>query len=91
MVESRQSRVGSFGSASPPASCLKHTAVTGCPLNVGVLGITRSEPDDPVTPAEISEVILQVAIYGGVPAGVDATKIAKAAIAEAEAEEAPNA
>lgn len=34
---------------------------------------------------EIRDVILQVAIYGGVPAGVDATRIAKEALNEVDA------
>ena len=38
-----------------------------------------------VTKEEITEILLQVAIYGGVPAGVDAFRIAKEAIAEVEA------
>lgn len=35
-----------------------------------------------VTPAEISEVLLQVAIYAGVPAAVDSFRIAGEALAE---------
>ena len=38
-----------------------------------------------VTRDEIREVILQVAIYAGVPAGIDATRIAKEALAEVDA------
>ena len=38
-----------------------------------------------VSKAEIREVLLQVAIYCGVPAGVDAFRIAREAIAEFEA------
>lgn len=38
-----------------------------------------------VTKEEITEILLQVAIYGGVPAGVDAFRNAKEAIAEHEA------
>jgi len=38
-----------------------------------------------VTKEEITEILLQVAIYGGVPAGVDAFRNAKEAIAEYEA------
>ena len=38
-----------------------------------------------VTRAEIREVILQVAIYAGVPAGIDAQRIAKEALAEVDA------
>ena len=38
-----------------------------------------------VTRDEIREVILQAAIYAGVPAGVDATRIAKEALAEVDA------
>ena len=34
---------------------------------------------------EIRDVILQVAIYGGVPAGVDATRLAKEALNEVDA------
>ena len=38
-----------------------------------------------VTKEEISEIFLQVAIYGGVPAAVDAFRIAREAFAEAKA------
>ena len=38
-----------------------------------------------VTKEEITEILLQVAIYGGVPAGVDGFRIAKEAITEFEA------
>ncbi|HWW80515.1 MAG TPA: carboxymuconolactone decarboxylase family protein [Steroidobacteraceae bacterium] len=38
-----------------------------------------------VTRDEIREVILQVAIYAGVPAGIDAQRIAKEALAEVDA------
>jgi 4-carboxymuconolactone decarboxylase len=38
-----------------------------------------------VTRDEIREVLLQVAIYGGVPAGIDATRTAKEALAEVDA------
>ena len=38
-----------------------------------------------VTKEEITEILLQVAIYGGVPAGVDAFRNAKEAITEYEA------
>ena len=38
-----------------------------------------------VTKEEITEILLQVAIYGGVPAGVDGFRNAKEAIAEFEA------
>ncbi len=38
-----------------------------------------------VTKEEITEILLQVAIYAGVPAGVDGFRIAKEAITEAEA------
>lgn len=41
-----------------------------------------------VTRDEISEVLLQVAIYGGVPAAVDSFRIANEAFAEVEAEKA---
>jgi 4-carboxymuconolactone decarboxylase len=34
---------------------------------------------------EIREVLLQVAIYGGVPAGIDATRIAREALGEVDA------
>lgn len=34
---------------------------------------------------EIRDVILQVAVYGGVPAGVDATRVAKEALNEVDA------
>jgi 4-carboxymuconolactone decarboxylase len=40
-----------------------------------------------LTKAEIREVLLQVAIYGGIPAGVDAFRVAKEAIAEYEKNE----
>jgi len=40
-------------------------------------------------PAEISEALLQVAVYCGVPAGIDSTRIAKEAIAEYAAENPP--
>jgi 4-carboxymuconolactone decarboxylase len=39
-----------------------------------------------VTRDEISEVLLQVAIYGGVPAAVDSFRIANEAFAEVEAD-----
>jgi len=39
-----------------------------------------------VTKEEIREILLQVAIYAGVPAGVDSFRIAKEAFAEAEKE-----
>ena len=38
-----------------------------------------------VTRDEIREVLLQVAIYAGVPAGIDATRTAKEALAEVDA------
>ncbi len=38
-----------------------------------------------VTKEEITEILLQVAVYGGVPAGVDGFRNAKEAIAEYEA------
>ena len=38
-----------------------------------------------VTKEEITEILLQVAIYAGVPAGVDGFRIAKEAISEVEA------
>lgn len=40
-----------------------------------------------VTKAEIREVLLQVAIYCGIPAGIDAFRVAKEAIAEFEKNE----
>ncbi len=40
-----------------------------------------------LTKAEIREVLLQVAIYCGIPAGVDAFRVAKEAIAEFEKSE----
>jgi 4-carboxymuconolactone decarboxylase len=40
-----------------------------------------------LTKAEIREVLLQVAIYCGIPAGVDAFRVAKEAIAEFEKNE----
>lgn len=39
-----------------------------------------------VTRQEIREILLQVAIYAGVPAGVDSFRIAREALAEAEKE-----
>lgn len=39
-----------------------------------------------VTKDEIREVLLQVVIYAGVPAGVDSFRVAKAALAEIDAE-----
>lgn len=39
-----------------------------------------------LTPAEICEALLQVAVYCGVPAGMDSTRIARQAIAEYNAE-----
>jgi 4-carboxymuconolactone decarboxylase len=39
-----------------------------------------------VTKAEIREIFLQVAIYCGVPAGVDSFRIAREVFAEADAE-----
>lgn len=44
-----------------------------------------------LTPEEIREVLLQVAVYCGVPAGIDSTRIAREAIAEFEAEQAAGA
>lgn len=40
---------------------------------------------------EIREVLLQVAVYCGVPAGIDSTRIAREAIAEFESEQAAGA
>lgn len=40
-----------------------------------------------LTPEQIREVLLQVAVYCGVPAGIDSTRIAREAIAEFEAEQ----
>jgi 4-carboxymuconolactone decarboxylase len=37
------------------------------------------------TPDEIAEVLLQAAVYAGIPAGVDAFKVAERAIEEYEA------
>lgn len=37
---------------------------------------------------EISEILLQVAVYCGIPAGIDSTRIAREAIAEYDSEEA---
>jgi 4-carboxymuconolactone decarboxylase len=34
---------------------------------------------------EIRDVLLQVAVYGGVPAGIDATRVAKEALSEVDA------
>jgi 4-carboxymuconolactone decarboxylase len=41
-----------------------------------------------VTREEIREVLLQAAVYGGIPAGVDAFRIAREALAEFDAEQA---
>lgn len=49
-------------------------------LKLHVAGALRNG----VSKAEIREVLLQVAIYAGVPAAVDAFRIAKSAIAEFE-------
>jgi 4-carboxymuconolactone decarboxylase len=38
-----------------------------------------------VTRDEIREVLMQVAVYGGVPAGIDATRVAKEALSEVDA------
>jgi 4-carboxymuconolactone decarboxylase len=38
-----------------------------------------------VTRDEIREVLLQVAVYAGVPAGIDATRVAKEALGEVDA------
>jgi 4-carboxymuconolactone decarboxylase len=38
-----------------------------------------------VTRDEIREVLLQVTVYGGVPAGIDATRVAKEALSEVDA------
>ena len=38
-----------------------------------------------LTREEIREVLLQVAVYGGVPAGIDSTRIAREAFAEIDA------
>jgi 4-carboxymuconolactone decarboxylase len=37
------------------------------------------------TPAEVSETLIQVAVYAGVPAGVEAFRIAKRVLAEDDA------
>lgn len=39
-----------------------------------------------LTPVEIREALLQVAVYCGIPAGIDSTRIAHEAIAEYQAE-----
>jgi 4-carboxymuconolactone decarboxylase len=44
-----------------------------------------------VTPAEIAEVLLQVAIYGGVPAAVDSFRIANEVLSELGLTEKPRA
>ncbi len=49
-------------------------------LKIHVQGALRNG----LTKAEIREVLLQVAIYAGVPAGVDSVRIAREAIAEFE-------
>ncbi len=49
-------------------------------LKIHVQGALRNG----LTKAEIREVLLQVAIYAGVPAGVDSFRIAREAIAEFE-------
>lgn len=46
----------------------------------------RGAINNGVTKSEIQEVILQAAIYCGVPAGLDAMKVAKEVIAEMEEE-----
>ena len=48
---------------------------------------TRGALRNGVSAAEIREVLLQVAIYCGVPAGVDSFRVARAALAEFEAEQ----
>jgi len=45
----------------------------------------RGALNNGVTKAEIREVLLQVAIYGGVPAAVDSFRVAREALAEIEA------
>ncbi len=45
----------------------------------------RGALNNGVTKAEIREVLLQVAIYGGVPAAVDSFRVAREALAEVEA------
>lgn len=53
-------------------------------LKLHVLGALKNG----VTKEEIQEIMLQVAIYCGVPAGLDSTKIAKEVIGKFEAEQA---
>ncbi|MCE0762097.1 carboxymuconolactone decarboxylase family protein [Pseudonocardia kujensis] len=47
---------------------------------------TRGALRNGLTPADIREVLLQVAVYCGIPAGVDAFRVAREAIAEYAAE-----
>jgi 4-carboxymuconolactone decarboxylase len=52
-------------------------------LKIHVKGAIRNG----CTKAEIREVLLQVGIYGGIPAAVDSFRVAKEALAELEQEE----
>ena len=64
-------------------------------LNIGMLVIMnrphelklhiRSSPANGVTRDEIKEVLLQVAAYAGVPAGIDGFRLAREAFAEMDA------
>lgn len=56
-------------------------------LKLHVLGALKNG----VTKEEIQEIMLQVTIYCGVPAGLDSTKIAKEVIGKFEAEQANGA
>jgi 4-carboxymuconolactone decarboxylase len=50
----------------------------------------RGAVNNGVTPQEIQEVLLQAAIYAGIPAGLDAFKVAQAALKEIEVETPPS-
>lgn len=64
-------------------------------LNLAMIGVlnrshelkahVRGALTNGVTKEEIREVLLQVAVYGGVPAGVDSFRLAKEVFAELEA------
>jgi 4-carboxymuconolactone decarboxylase len=67
-------------------------------LNIGMLSALnrphelklhiRGALNNGLTPQEIHELLLQVAIYCGVPAAIDATRVAREAISEAAARDA---
>jgi len=68
-------------------------------LNLGMLtALNRNEElkvhvrgalNNGISPAEIQEILLQAAIYCGVPAGLSSFRVAQAAIEEVEAEGGP--